>query len=201
MGENGETAKIRVFINSRPEKPVTIRLDVSDPNVATLDRSVIVFPTDEVGWSKAEHVTVTGIDNKIMDGTVPFNVTLTASGQASDQGYSRLPSTVLQMDRLDDDVASIQISSSTLTVPENGKEHAVLGVKLGSIPAKGAVVTIAVSMVTQFADESTSLEPAVKLSASQLVFNAFNSNQELTLNVTGIDGALTFLFYSDLNII
>ena len=105
MGENGKTAKIRVLINSRPESPVTISLKVSDTNVATLDHSTIVFPADEVGWSKDKYVTVTGVNNEIMDGTVPFTVTLTASGEASDQGYSRLPSTILRMDRLDDDVA------------------------------------------------------------------------------------------------
>ena len=196
MNENGKTAKIRVFINSRPENPVTISLKVSDTNVATLDRSSLVFASDEVGWSKAETVTVTGIDNEIMDGTVPFTVTLTASGAPSDQSYSQLPSTILQMDRLDDDVASIQISTSTLTVSENGKDHAVLGVRLGSIPVKDAVVTVAVSMVTQLADHSTTQEPAVQLSASQLVFDVSNFNQELTLNVTGIDGAWSIFVYT-----
>ena len=200
VSENGKTAKIRVFINSRPEKSITINLKVSDDTVATLDRSTIVFPPDEVDWFKAEYVTVTGIDNAIMDGKVPFTVTLTASGDDSDQAYSRLPPTVLQMDRLDDDVASLKISTSTLTVPENGKENAVLVVGLGSIPVKDAVVTVGVSMVTQFANHSLMHKPAVQLSASQLVFDSSNSNEELKLHVTGIDGAWTVLFQRDKHI-
>ena len=194
MGENGKTAKIRVFINSRPEKSITVTLKVSDDTVASLDRSTIVFPPDAVEWFKAEYVTVTGIDNAIMDGKVPFTVTLTASGDGSDLAYSRLPPTVLQMERLDDDVASLKISTSTITVPENGKESAVLGVRLGSIPVQDAIVTVAVSMVTHFANHSIMQEPAVQLSNSQLIFNSSNANEELKLYVNGIDGALAAWF-------
>ena len=194
MSENGKTAKIRVFISSRPENAVTINLKVSDTTVAKVDRSTIVFPADEDGWSKAEYVTVAGIDNAIMDGPVPFNVTLTASGEGSDKGYTRLEPTVLQMERLDDDVASLYTSTNTLTVPENGKEDAVLGVKLGSMPVQGAVVTVAVSMVTQFADNTVAPEPAAQLSATQLIFDASNADQELKLRVTGIDGAWPVFF-------
>ena len=95
---------------------------------------------------------------------------------------------------LDDDVASLKISTSTITVPENGKESAVLGVRLGSIPVQDAIVTVAVSMVTHFANHSIMQEPAVQLSNSQLIFNSSNANEELKLYVNGIDGALTAWF-------
>jgi hypothetical protein len=83
----GGHATFSVALTSVPTSTVTITLSVSNPAEATVSTAVLVFtPADA---RRPQFVTVTGQDDGILGGTVPYTV-LTAPAQSDDPGYNGL---------------------------------------------------------------------------------------------------------------
>lgn len=99
--ELGEAGRFFVHLDSIPHAPVTVTFTGLDATEGTLSPSVLTFPADGSALVP-QMVTVTGIDDGILDGDVTYTLTGTPSG--ADSVYSGLPPiavTVVSIDRDD----------------------------------------------------------------------------------------------------
>src|SRR5207248_2595572 len=85
--EAGGTASFTVILNSQPTASVTISLSSSDTTEGTLAPASLAFTP--VNWSAAQTVTVTGVDDAIVDGDVAYTI-VTAAASSSDSTYNGL---------------------------------------------------------------------------------------------------------------
>src|SRR5262249_51517932 len=87
--EAGGTATFTVRLGSQPPADVTIGLASSDTTEGTVSVSSLMF-TDSAGaapWDQPQTVTVTGADDAVVDGGVPYMVVLGPS-TSTDPDYT-----------------------------------------------------------------------------------------------------------------
>jgi hypothetical protein len=96
VSEGGDMDAFSVTLKSRPASDVTLRVS-TDATEASLSMSTLVFPPK--GWDQPMVVTVTGVDDREVDGDIFFEV-LVATATTLDTNYKGLDATVgvLNMD-------------------------------------------------------------------------------------------------------
>ncbi len=174
--ENGGTAQFTVVLNSQPTADDTIGISSSDTSEGTADVSSLTFTA--ANWNVAQTVTVTGVDDAVVDGDVAYSI-VTAAALSGDSDYSGLDAADVSLTNTDNDAAGITVTPTTgLVTTENGGT-AQFCVVLNSQPT--ADVTIGIS------SSDTSDGTAV---VSSLTFTAANWDVAQTVTVTGVDDAL-----------
>lgn len=83
VSENGMSATFRVGLVVAPTATVTCTLSSSDPSEATVSPSTLTFQPADYGFRT---VTVTGVDDNIVDGDVALSIVL-APCTSSDPAY------------------------------------------------------------------------------------------------------------------
>ena len=174
--EAGGTATFTVVLNSQPTADVTVALSSSDPTEGTVAPASLTFTA--ANWNSAQTVTVTGVDDAIADGDVPYSI-ITAAAVSTDGNYNGLNATDVSVTNTDDDIAGITVSPTTGLVTTEAGGTATFTVVLNSQPT--ADVTIALS--------SNDLTEGTVAPAS-LTFTAANWNITQTVTVTGVDDAI-----------
>ncbi len=174
--ENGGTASFSVVLNSQPTADVVIGLSSSDTTEGTLSTSSLTFTA--ANWNVAQSVTVTGVDDAIVDGNIAYSV-ITAAAVSSDAAYSGFNADDVSLINNDNDTAGITVTPTAgLVTTENGGT-ASFSVVLNSQPTADVVIGLSSSDTT----EGT-------LSTSSLTFTAANWNVAQTVTVTGVDDAI-----------
>jgi len=142
--EAGGTAAFTVVLESEPAADVTIELESSNLNEATVSPQTITFtPAD---WDTPQTVTATGVDDAVDDGNQSLSV-LIGSATSDDPLYNGLDPTDVRLQNQDDDTAGLTVApSGELTVSEDGGTD-TLSVMLDSQPV--ADVTVEVAADTQ----------------------------------------------------
>ncbi|MCY2990807.1 MAG: hypothetical protein NTY19_23450, partial [Planctomycetota bacterium] len=84
--EAGGTTTFTVTLTSQPSGNVTIPLSSSDPTEGTVPASVVISPTQ---WQTGVQVTVTGVDDPIIDGNVAYTI-VTGAASGADANYNGL---------------------------------------------------------------------------------------------------------------
>lgn len=85
--EAGGTATFSVVLNAQPTAPVTIGLTSGDTTEGTLSPASTTFtPTN---WNTPQMVTVTGVNDKVVDGNVVYSI-VTAPAISADPSYQGL---------------------------------------------------------------------------------------------------------------
>ena len=165
-----------MVLNTQPTANVTIALSSSNPTEGTVSPASLVFTT--ANWNVAQTVTVTGVDDAVVDGADHLHDCDGAGGehrrelQQRERGRRAVTNT-------DNDVAGITVTPTTpLTTTEAGGT-ATFTVVLNTQPT--ANVTIALS-------SSNTAEGTV--SPASLVFTSANWNVAQTVTVTGVDDAV-----------
>lgn len=171
--EAGGTAAFKIALISQPTADVTIGLSSSDPAEGVLSTASLTFTS--ANWSIAQTVTVTGVDDLLIDGNISYTI-VTAPSASADATYNNLDAADVSVTNLDDDFAGIFVSpASGLTTSEGGGTD-TFTVVLTSVPI--APVTIGIS----------SSDPAEGVvSASSLTFTLLDWNIPQTVTVTGVD--------------
>ena len=140
--DENDSGTYTVALSTRPTGPVTVAITSSDASAATVDaddaaagaQGTVTFTTST--WNTARTVTVSALDDD--DGT-DETVTLTHDPSGADYGLVLNEAFAFTLD--DDDPRGVVLSTSTLSVQENGS--ATYTVQLGSRPVGGNVtVTI-----------------------------------------------------------
>ena len=172
VDENG-TATFEVSLATAPLFAVTVTVTSDNTTVATVDRSSLTFtPT---GWDTAQTVTVTGTDDADISDEAT-SVTLDPSSVDGD--YNILPDATVAVTVTDDDEPALVLSTSSVTVDENGT--ATLDVILATQPTASVTVSV------------TSADTAVAtVNHAALMFTTTDWNTAQTVTVTGADDTNT----------
>lgn len=97
--EGGMSAVVSVVLPRQPTAAVTVALDSSDPGEGTVKPAALVFSVDD--WLTPRAVTVTGVDDRTLDGDQPYQVNLRVS--SADPRYNGAAAVPIEVLNLDDD--------------------------------------------------------------------------------------------------
>jgi len=174
--EAGGTATFTVVLDSQPSANVTIPVTSSDATEGTVDVSELVFTADN--WDTARTVTVTGVDDSIVDGPQAYTIQL-GTPTSTDAAYAAIDPADVAVTNADNDTAGITVNPTEgLTTSEEGGT-AEFTVVLNTQPT--ADVTIAVS--SSDPSEGT-------VSTELLTFTTENWDTAQTVTVTGVDDSV-----------
>lgn len=171
--EDETTATFSVTLDSEPVSDVIIAITSSDSEAAesTISDSQLTFAS--ANWNSAQQVTVTGVDDHLIDGDQNYTITLSVNN--GDTNYQTLGDITIDATNKDNDVAALLVSKTTLQTSEDGGSDN-FDIRLSAQPESDVTVTI------NGLDASEG-----SLSASSLTFTPGNWNTNQTLTVTGVN--------------
>ena len=74
-----------MVLNTQPTADVTIALSSSDTTEGTVSPASLIFTT--ANWNVAQTVTVTGVDDAVVDGPIAYTI-VTAAAVSTDPNYN-----------------------------------------------------------------------------------------------------------------
>jgi hypothetical protein len=175
--ESGGQATFSIVLSSQPTASVTIGLSSSDTTEGTVALTSVTFTA--ANWSSAQTVTITGINDAVADGNQPYTI-VTAPATSADTGYSGFDASDVAVSNIDNDSATIIVTPTTGLVTTEGGQVDVFTVVLGSQPTVNVTINLSSNDTTE-----GDVFPAA------LVFTPANWNVSQTVNVTGVDDAIT----------
>ena len=84
VAETGTTDTFTIVLNAQPDSNVVFAISSSDTGEATVT-SLLTFTN--ANWNTAQTVTVTGVDDNSVDGTVSSTITITIVDESSDNNF------------------------------------------------------------------------------------------------------------------
>ncbi|OGV78364.1 MAG: hypothetical protein A2340_02605, partial [Lentisphaerae bacterium RIFOXYB12_FULL_60_10] len=170
--ESGGTATFTVQLTSQPTQSVSIPVSTSDTTEGTPNVAGLTFTTSS--WNAPQTVTVTGVDDALIDGNVVYTIVL-AAASSSDTNYNNQNPNDVSVTNDDNDVAGVTVGSISGHTTEGGGT-ATFTVQLDTQPTNN--VSIPVS-----SNDTTEGTPNV----SGLTFTSGNWNTPQTVTVTGVN--------------
>ena len=170
--EAGGTDTFTIVLNSQPTDDVTIALSSNDLTEGTLSVASVTFTS--ANWDTAQTVTVTGVDDAIVDGNQPYSI-VTAAAVSNDSGYNGLNPADVTVTNMDDESRHVLLSPASVTVDESGSTQTV-SVVLGARPSAPVRISL-----------NSSNEREGVIEPSELVFDSNNWNKPHLITVTGVD--------------
>src|SRR5439155_1469290 len=141
------------------------------PTEGTVSGSSVTFtPAD---WNAAQTVTVTGVDDFLKDGDIPYSIVL-GGATSTDLNYEGADPADVAVTNTDNDAAGITVAPTTGLVTTEAGGTATFTVVLTSQPVANVVVPVSSSDLT----EGTA-------STASLTFTAGSWNVPQTVTVTG----------------
>jgi len=137
--ELGGTVVFSVRLNSQPTADVTIDLVSSDLTEGTIDISSLEFtPAD---WASPQVVTVTGIDDVIIDTATAYSIVTTVTASA-DPLYAAYDPVDVSLTNTDDDVAGVTITAPYGTSTTENGGFTPISLRLTSMPTASVTLTV-----------------------------------------------------------
>lgn len=176
VSEAGDQATVTVTLMNQPEDYVIIPVSVSDENELSTDVSELFF--DLNNWSVSQNITVTGLDDTVVDGD---QLVLLQFGpvQSADADYAASQITDVEITNVDDDIPGVLFSALAGTTTSEAGDVIGFEVTLLTEPAADVIL-----------DFSSSDSAEGVVSPTQLTFTAANWNTPQTIDVTGQDDAV-----------
>jgi hypothetical protein len=175
--ESGDTGSFDVVLDSEPTGDVVIDVASLDTTEGTVDTAQLTF--SDADWDTPQTVTVTGVDDDVVDEDILYTVELTMNaGLTADPLYAAIDPDDVNVLNLDDDTAGVTVTVTDSTTSESG-DTGSFDVVLNSEPT-GDVVIDVVSLDTT---EGT-------VDTAQLTFTSLDWDTPQTVTVTGVDDAL-----------
>jgi hypothetical protein len=171
--EAGSTATFTVRLDSQPTASVVIGLSSSDPSEGTVLPSSLTFTPSQ--WSIAQTVTVSGVDDFVVDGDIAYSI-VTAPATSADPNYGGVNPADVAVTNTDNDSAAIEVTPISGLVTTEAGGTATFTVRLGSQPT----ASVSIGLTSSDTSEGTVL-PA------SLTFTAANWNTLQTVTVSGVD--------------
>ncbi len=169
--EAGGTAAFTVRLDTQPTASVSMTVTSTDTGEGTVSTASLTFTTGD--WSTPQTVTVTGVDDALADGDVPYEAVI-GTPSSSDPKYSALGADTVSLTNLDDDSPGILVNpTSGLTTTEAGGT-ATFTIVLNQIPTADVTVPLSSSDTS----EGT-------VSPSSVTFTTLNWNTPQTVTITG----------------
>ena len=138
VGEDGTTADVTLTLSARPLTPVVFNIVGSDDGEAQADSTAITF--DSENWINPQILTITGIDDDVVDGDQPVNFQVSVDALASDPAFADLTDMPINVMNEDNDSAGISISPIALSLEESGT--GLLNLQFAAAPLTDVVLSI-----------------------------------------------------------
>ena len=171
--EGGGTDTFTVALNYPPTADVTINLASSDATEGIASPASLTFTANN--WNLPQTVTVTGVDDFIVDGPITYYVVLSPAISA-DPSYSGLVPPVVTVVNADNDQAGVTVTPTSGLVTTEGGGSANFSVRLNSQPTADVAIGVSSSNL----GEGT-------VSPASLTFNSTNWNTYQVVTVHGVD--------------
>lgn len=175
--ENGESAIFEVVLNTPPIDNVILGISSSNLAEASISTEALIFTPEN--WDIPQTVTVTGVEDEIVDGDVSYTIITTPDLTTTDPNYNGLNPEDVTITNLDNDQASIEILSPSELITTEAGETATFEVVLTTQPTADVVINLSSSNI----DEGT-------ISTPTLTFTAENWNLPQLVTITGEDDNL-----------
>ncbi len=170
--EAGGTATFTVVLTSEPTANVTIDVSSSDTTEGTVLPATLTFTA--LDWDTPQTVTATGVDDDLVDGSVPYTILLDASVSV-DPNYSGINPTDVDVNNTDDDSAGVLVTSSGgLTEVSEAGATDTYTIVLTAEPTADVVVSV-------------SPESPVETDLSEITFTSGNWSVAQTITVSAED--------------
>ncbi|WP_420602768.1 gliding motility-associated C-terminal domain-containing protein [Flagellimonas sp.] len=109
--ETGTTDDFTVVLDVQPLTNVVLTVTSGDTGEGTVDVSTLTFTP--ANFDTAQTVTVTGVDDGIVDGTQNYDITVSVDDANSDDSFDPLADQTVSVDNADDDNASVTIANAS----------------------------------------------------------------------------------------
>ncbi|MBV9866090.1 MAG: family 16 glycosylhydrolase [Abitibacteriaceae bacterium] len=174
--EAGGTATFTVKLSSQPTANVTLGLASSNVAEGTVFPASLTFTANN--WSVPQTVTVTGVDDFVVDGNQPYTI-ITAPAVSADSNYNGLNPADVAVRNTDNDSAGITVTPTSGLVTTEAGGSANFTVRLNSQP----IASVSVGLSSSNPAEGVVIP-------STLTFNASNWNIPQTVTAVGVDDAI-----------
>ncbi|GIR37568.1 MAG: hypothetical protein CM15mP49_29530 [Actinomycetota bacterium] len=138
--EGGSTDLITVVLDKGPLTDVVISVASSDTGEATVSNSTLTFTA--ANWDTAQTITVTGVDDDLVDGTQTSTVTLSIVDAISNDDFDGVADQTVSVSTTDDDTAGFTVSQTdgSSSVTEGGSTD-LITVVLDAQPTSDVVIS------------------------------------------------------------
>jgi hypothetical protein len=170
--EVGGTATFTVRLMTQPTNDVTIGISSSETTEGMVSPSSLTFTSAD--WNTDQTVTVTGVDDDVIDGNQSYTIVL-AAASSLDGDYDGLDPDDVSVSNVDDESAGFLVGAISGNTTEAGGT-ATFTVRLVTQPTNDVTIGISSSDTT----EGT-------VSPSSLTITSTDWNTDHTVTVTGVD--------------
>jgi len=172
--EAGGTATFTVRLNTQPTSNITLSVTSNNTAEGTVSQSLLTFTTSN--WNTAQTITLTGVDDYVVDGNISYTVTVVVN--SGDSKYTALSNITVSATNNDNDAAGVTVTPTSIGTTEVGGTGA-FSLVLTSQPL--ANVTISFTGVN-------SAEGSID--KTSVTFTSSNWSVPQTVTLTGIDDAI-----------
>ena len=173
--EAGGSVTFSVVLSSEPIDTVTVALSLTVPEEASLNVTSLDFTAGS--WNVPQVVRVTGDDDSVDDGNIPFQVTVGFGSSTGDSNYDGLrPTANVSLINNDDDTARVSLSAVSGSTTTEGGGLVQFTIVLESEPTAGVSIPVT---------SSAPLEGAI--TSGPIAFTTMNWMTPQTVTVTGQD--------------
>ena len=193
--ESSSSISFTVALTEAPVSDVSFSVASSDLSEGTVDVSQLTFNSSN--WNVAQTVTVTGVDDSVVDGDVIYSVVLGVA-DTTDSNYSGLNPDDVSLINEDDDIAALSLDLGAGSVLEGSTLIGVVSRNTGT----GSPLTVNLNSVdTTEASVSGTVTIAAGASSAQFVITGVDDSfvdgdQQVSISVsssgyTGASGDVT----------
>ncbi len=171
--EGGANSSFGISLSDQPSATVVIDATLNSITEAVVSPTQFTFTT--INWSNTQSGTVTAIDDTIVDGTMPVNLTLSVNDGMSDDCFDSLADTVYSLQIQDNDIPGFTVTAPSSTVLEQTSSTTSFTVVLDAEPSADLIFSILLSDATELSS-----------TVSQLLFTRLNWNIPQTVPLAGV---------------
>jgi len=169
--EDGTTATFTVVLKTQPTENVNIDLNSDDLTEGILPENRLTFTSSN--WDAAQTITITGQDDDVDDGDVPYNII--SNLESTDPVYSGIHLKNMSLTNVDNDEAGITLLQGAGKTSENG-DSARFVLVLNSEPLEDVNIEVSSNDLTEG-----------MLGIMSIVFTPANWSDTVEVIVTGQD--------------
>lgn len=175
VSESGATDELAVVLAAQPLADVKLLVTSDSPTESTVTPAALVFTPGD--WNSPQTVTVTGVDDLVVDGHRTSTVTIAIDAAASHDAFGGIAPYELAVITTDDDVPGIVVTESggATIVREDGTQDDLTAV-LAAQPLEDVVLTVSGN-----APDEASASP------TRLTFTPADWSTPQTITVRGAD--------------
>ena len=175
VSEFGDSDTFTIALAKRPTATVRVNLSSSDASEGFVAPAQLVFTT--ANWNQPHTVTVTGVDDLLVDGNQPFTI-ITAPATSTDPAYTGLDAPDIAALDIDNETPQVYVKARPLLVTNESGLRAAYQVRLTTAPTANVVCPV------------TSSDPGEGIAnPAGLTFTPGSFGFQ-TVTITGIDDAL-----------